>query len=251
MAKTAKSAKSAKTDRQAVVDKMLAQQKSAERARGYKIVGVCVVIGLLIVGAAAYRPVKDWWDLRAFEDIDVSDIGAAASVCGEIGTEPAEGNQDHVPEGTPVTPVAAPPAFGQHWETWEPMDRKFYTPADRPELGKLIHNLEHGFTILWYDETAADDPEMVSQIKAIATKYEGTDNLRLKFKAAPWLAEDGDAFPDGQHIAFTHWSVGGTGDDASGEQVGVTQYCSEPSGAALEDFMLEYPYMDSPEPDAV
>jgi len=60
-----------------------------------------------------------------------------------------------------------------------------------------------------------------------------------------------DAEFDGQHIAFTHWSNGGTGDSATGEQVGVWQYCSEPSGAALKSFMEEYPYMDSPEPGAV
>ena len=246
----AKTSRTEKTERQAKVDKLLAQQKSAERARGLKIVGVCVVVALVIVGAAAYRPIKDWWDLRAFNDIDLSNIGGPASVCGKISTVPAEGNQDHVPAGTPLDLTGNPPAMGQHYETWEPMSRKFYSTADRPDLGFLIHNLEHGFTILWYDETAAGDDEMMDQIKAIAQKYRGTDNLRLKFKAVPWLEEDGEPFPDGQHIAFTHWSVGGTGDDATGEQVGVTQYCSEPSGAALQQFMLDYPYMDSPEPDA-
>jgi hypothetical protein len=33
--------------------------------------------------------------------------------------------------------------------------------------------------------------------------------------------------------------------------VGVFQYCSKPSGAALKTFMLDYPYTDSPEPDAM
>ena len=35
---------------------------------------------------------------------------------------------------------------------------------------------------------------------------------------------------------------------AADAQVGVWQYCSDVSGAALEDFMLKYPYTDSPEP---
>ena len=38
-----------------------------------------------------------------------------------------------------------------------PIDERFYTKDSRPELEALVHNLEHGFTILWYDETAADD----------------------------------------------------------------------------------------------
>ena len=29
------------------------------------------------------------------------------------------------------------------------------------------------------------------------------------------------------------------------------QYCSDVSGAALDTFMTDYPYMDSPEPNAV
>ena len=35
--------------------------------------------------------------------------------------------------------------------------RKFYTSDDRPAVATLVHNLEHGFTLLWYDETIADD----------------------------------------------------------------------------------------------
>ena len=35
------------------------------------------------------------------------------------------------------------------------------------------------------------------------------------------------------------------------KQVGAFQYCSAPSGAALEDFMKKYPYFDSPEPGAM
>ena len=92
---------------------------------------------------------------------------------------------------------------------------------------------------------------MMADIEAIADKYRGTDNFRLKFKAAPWLADDGAAFPEGQHVAFTHWSAGGTGQAATGEQLGVWQYCSAPSGAAVKAFMEKYPYVDSPEPDAM
>ena len=59
--------KPAKSDRQAVIDQIRKQQKGADRKRGLAIVGVCVVIALLIIGAAAYQPIKQWWDLRQFE----------------------------------------------------------------------------------------------------------------------------------------------------------------------------------------
>ena len=88
------------------------------------------------------------------------------------------------------------------------MARKFYTAQDRPALGTLVHNEEHGYTILWYDDSVAGDSTQMAQIRAIADKFAGTSDLRDKFKAVPWTEKDGKPFPSGQHIAFTHWSVG-------------------------------------------
>ena len=244
-------AKKAKTDRQAVIDSIRSQQSRSEQRRGLAIVGVCVLVAVLIVGAAAFKPVKDWWDLRAYAASSLSEIGAKPSVCQDVTTQPAEGNQDHVDVGTPMTYPESPPAFGTHWNMWDSMDRKLYTTSDRPELGELVHNLEHGFTILWYDETIADDSDAMAELRGIASKLEGTTNLRDKFKAVPWTSEDGKPFPDGQHVACTHWSVGGAGETDPSKQVGVWQYCSGLSGDALETFMTDYPYMDSPEPNAV
>ena len=242
-------------DRRAVVDQMRKKQKNADRRRNFAIVGVCVLIAVLILGAAAGPILKDKWDQRAFDDQDVADIGAAASVCQDIETKKADGNQDHVPVGQQVEYSTAPPAFGAHWNEAgvapAPFTRKLYTD-DRPELESLVHNLEHGYTILWYDESIADDGAQMDLIEAIADKYAGdSGDMRDKFIAAPWTSEDGDAFPDDQHIAFTHWSVGGEGETAADKQQGIFQYCSEVSGEALDSFMDEYPYFDSPEPDAM
>ena len=183
--------KSSKSDRQAVIDEIRKKQKGAEKRRGYAIVGVCSLVALLIVVAAAYRPVKNWWDLRKFQDIDLASIGAPASVCGEITTKPATGNNDHVPTNSQVTYESAPPAFGAHWNEQgvapAPFNRKYYTENDRPELESLVHNLEHGYTILWYDESIADDADELNLINGIADKFRSDDdNLRLKFIAAPW-----------------------------------------------------------------
>ncbi len=258
----AKTPKSAKTDRQAVIDDLRRKQKGAERRRGFAIVGVCALIALVIIGAAAYRPVADYFDQRQFADLELNAIGAPASACGEVTTETAEGSNEHVPTGQQVTYTQSPPAFGPHWAEGvdtdnlapAPFDRKFYTAADRPELESLVHNTEHGYTVLWYDETAAADEKTLDTIRAIATKFSGSSNLRAKFIAAPWTAADDKEhegeWPEGQHVAFTHWSAGGEGETDAAKQVGVWQYCSEPSGAALEEFMLDYPYLDSPEPGA-
>jgi hypothetical protein len=248
-------AKQAKSDRQKVIDDIRKKQKGAEKRRGFMIVGVCILVALLIVGAAAYRPVKDWWDLRGFNDLDLAKIGAPASSCDEVTTKKAEGSNNHVETDTPVAYTDAPPAFGPHWNEYgvapAPMSDKFYLADERPELESLVHNLEHGYTIVWYDETVADDPAAVTELRAVAKKFPGTDNYRYKFIAAPWTSDDADGakFPDGKHVAYTHWSAGGEGEEDAEKQVGVWQYCGEFSGAALEDFMLEYPYLDSPEPN--
>lgn len=249
-------AKPAKTDRQAVIDQMRKQQKSAERRRGAVIVTVCVVIALGIIGAAAVPILKDKWDQRQFDNTALKDLGAAASACQEITTKAAEGNQAHVPVGQQVEYPESPPAFGEHWNEAgvapAPFSKKFYTEDDRPELESLVHNLEHGYTILWYDETIADDDAAVEEIEGITRKF-GDENFRDKIIAAPWLKSDetGAKFPEGQHVAMTHWSAGGAGVTDTTKQVGVWQYCSAASGAALEDFIEKYPYLDSPEPDAM
>lgn len=247
----------APNNRRAVIDDIRKKQKGADRRRGFAIVGVCALIAILIVGAAAFRPVKDWWDERQFNDVQLADIGAPASACEKITTKKADGNQQHVPTGTAVDYTTAPPAFGAHWNEQGvapvAMEKKFYAWSERPELEALVHNLEHGYTIVWYDQTVDDDSEEISQLRAIASKFPGSSNWRYKFKIVPWLPTDegGKKFPDGKHIAITHWSAGGSGETDTAKQVGVFQYCSSVSGTAIKEFMTKYPYTDSPEPAAM
>lgn len=251
--------KSVKSDRQAVIDEIRKKQKGADRRRGFAIIGVCSLIAVVILGLAVYPIIKRNLDLREFNGLNLEEIGAKASVCGEVTKKKADGNSDHVDEDQQVTYPDAPPAFGSHWNVSglapATFERKFYTAGDRPELESLVHNLEHGYTILWYDETIAADDDVLNTIEGIADKFTSDDeNFRMKFIAAPWTAEDeaeSGEFPEGQHIAFTHWSAGGNGETDTSKQKGIWQYCSEVSGAALQTLMEDYPYTDSPEPDAM
>lgn len=253
----AKPSKSERSERQKVIDDIRRKQKRAANRQGTMIVAICVVVALGIIGAAAYKPIKDWVDNQKYKGKSLSDIGAAASVCQPIITRDAGKAQQHVPEGTTVTYDYAPPAYGKHWNVAgvapAPMEQRFYAESDPIRLEQLVHNLEHGYTILWYDQTAAANSTFMDQIKGIARVLDANDtNNRLSFKAVPWTAADQKqvkqgqptSFPDGEHIAFTHWTAGGT----TGKALGVWQYCSAPSGAALDDFMKKYPYTDAPEP---
>jgi hypothetical protein len=250
-------AKPAKTDRKAVIEEMRKKQKSADRRRGTVIVTVCVLAAVGIIAAAVVPILLDKREDSKLDSVALDKIGSAASVCQKVTTKPADGNQNHVPVDTKVDYADAPPAFGAHWNQAglapAAFARKFYTADDRPALEALVHNLEHGYTILWYDDTIAKDEAALDDVEAIARKFSGSDDLRDKFIAAPWTADDenGTKFPDGQHIAFTHWSAGGDGETDTKKQVGAFQYCSGVSGDALSSFMDEYPYTDSPEPNAM
>ncbi len=247
----AKSSKNARSDRQKVVEEMRAKQKAAERRRGTIIVVACVLVAVGIVAAAAIGPILDHVRTSKFSGKPLTEIGAPAAVCQPVITKPANGQQQHLADGAQVSYPDSPPAFGQHYITPDAMARKFYTADDRPALGTLVHNEEHGYTILWYDDSVAKDSTKMAQIKAIADKFAGTSDLRDKFKAVPWTSSDGSPLPSGQHVAFTHWSVGGTQNAAQGsaKQVGVWQFCSDVSGDALQTYMTDYPFSDSPEPN--
>jgi hypothetical protein len=253
----AKTTKSARTDRQAVIEQMRKKQKSADRRRNSVIIVVCVAIAVAIVAYPTYTILRDKHEAAKFDNVALSDIGAPASVCGDITTKKATGNQEHVPVGTTVNYTDAPPAFGKHWNAAgiapAPFSRKFYSADDRPQLEALVHNLEHGYTLMWYDQTIAKNSDALAEVKAISEKFGGGEDPRHKFIAVPWLPTDegGASFPNGEHVAFTHWSAGGINVTDPSKQQGVFQYCSKVSGAALDSFMQKYPYFDSPEPTSM
>jgi len=157
----------------------------------------------------------------------------------------------HEPVGQKILYPDAPPADGPHWGNYLQGSelRHFYSTDDRPPVERLVHSLEHGHTILWYDKTIADDSSALADVQAIAKKFPSNSDPTDKFIAAPWTSADGKAFPGGKHVALTHWSMGGTNGNPDGQQ-GVWEYCSKVSGAVVEKFMQDYPYSDSPEPNA-
>jgi hypothetical protein len=257
--------KSPSKDRRAVINDIRKKQGRAERVRGAAIIGVCLAIAVLMVGAAAWGPITGFIKDSEYDEVALQDIGKSpeAAGCQKIIETKADGNQNHIATGTEQTYTTAPPAFGPHWNEANvapaDMSRKFYTADDRPDLEALVHNLEHGYTIIWYDETVSEDE--LDEIRAIGQKFSGTSNFRYKFIAAPWTAADaketavaGDKkteFPDGTHIAMTHWYADPANPTEASTQKGIFQYCEGVSGEAVKDFMTTYPYTDTPEPQAM
>ena len=240
-------------ERRERVERLQREAKAHERRRTLAVFSVCVVVALIIVGAAGWTIWQDQNERDEISGRELADIGTAATEagCSTIDEAHATGAGEHVTSG-PIDYDVTPPSFGPHRPETAPSGIHFYEVSDRPEVEQLVHNLEHGWTIVWYDEDIADS--QLKQIRATAEKFDtfGSDP-KYNVIFAPWTADDGEPISDGKSIAFTHWSVHQPTYDPSfyqGGEVeswGQSQYCESFSGAALEDFMKRYPYDDAPE----
>jgi len=235
-------------ERRAMVEKMRQEQARKERLRSMLILGVSVVIVVGLLLAALIPYLKDQHAKNKVAGTPVQKLGASLSAasCGTVITKAPTGTQrsgasgNHVNTGTKITYDAAPPAFGQHWPNFltGPEIRNFYSPQDRPEVERLVHSLEHGHTMVWYDGTIKTSSQEYKDLQAIAAKYANTTTY---VNVVPWKSTDGAAFPSGKHVAMTHWTAKGS------DQEGVWQYCGKASGAAISSFVKKYPNSDAPE----
>ena len=223
-----------------------AARKKEQRNRTIRLLVICVVLAALLLAYPVYLFVDDY---RA-RNADLATIGAdvAAAACDAPTEAPASGNQDHVPDGTRVTYTEFPPAFGQHYQSPAPFTKRFYRMADRPPVETLLHNLEHGYTVLWYRENAPRN--VIRDAERAAKTFGGDDyNPADKFIAAPWSDADGGAFPEGKNVVLSRWTANPQDPGDVTRQLGVRQACGQLSGQAVKDFMAKYPFSSSPEPN--
>lgn len=233
------------TERRAMVEQMRAEQARKERMRSLAILGTCMLVVIGLLGIAVVKYVQDQRAENKVKNLAISKIGDTKAVasCDAVKTTKTDKNQTHVPAPTPITYNDAPPAFGPHRPTPAPFGRPFYT-SDRPEIAELVHNEEHGFTIAWYDDTAAADKDQMTALKQIAQKYQ---DAKQKFIAAPWHSSDGDSFPDGKHIALTRWSADKDKPTDESKQRGNWEYCGSVSGEAISEFFKMWTEDEAPE----
>ncbi len=100
----------------------------------------------------------------------------------------------HAPDGTEVEYNSNPPTSGPHYA--QPLPAGFYDPQADPDNvafhvphpeGHLVHNLEHGYVIFWYNCSLLTDVEcaqLKDEIRAVM------DVDPLKVIAFPWDSTD-------------------------------------------------------------
>ncbi|MDQ4035289.1 MAG: DUF3105 domain-containing protein [Chloroflexota bacterium] len=123
-------------------------------------------------------------------------------------TQPDDGNQ-HVPVGTTCRSAEAPcgpdpysslPATsGPHWDpsgvaAWG----AYSTPQNESQL---VHNLEHGGIVIWYDPDALDDAEVAELTDFVEGQVASGLSGRFKFILSPW----GGSEDLGAAVAVTAW----------------------------------------------
>jgi hypothetical protein len=238
-------------DRKARIAEMQKIERDRERRVRLQIIAGCAVLLLVLAAGIGYA----FLDARKNQpDVAIKAIGVSASAasCSPATTDKATGSGKHV--GGPDSPSTfrvkystVPPSTGPHFTQPEVSDRKFFTAADRPRIETLVHNLEHGYTILWYDQSAGEAKK--AELENLAKDANKIDAASGKFIVSAWDPSYGP-LPAGKKFALSHWSASFDADGKIVSQAGHRQLCGDLSGEVVNSFIQKYPRTSSPEPSA-
>lgn len=143
-------------------------------------------------------------------------IDATEAGCGPVEKFPSQGEK-HVAEGAGHPAYNSdPPTSGPHYEL--PAQPGFYTTPLAPEA--LVHNLEHGQIVIWYNPDA--DGLVLTQIEILAQQEQ------VATVAAPYEGVSGVTT-----LVITAWQH--------------SQACESPSQEVMDDFRRQF-QGHSPEP---
>lgn len=136
------------------------REQRRARARQQRVKSKFIQGGLIVVALLAFG-YAGWLILRP-------QVGEAVPVL----------SSGHVSEGEPLNITGAdPPTSGDHYAS--PLPAKFYHETDLAGLppnpdGYLIHNLEHGYIIFWYNCALVEDCDALkSQIQSVMDETNG------------------------------------------------------------------------------
>jgi uncharacterized protein DUF3105 len=197
------------------------QLRARRRAEKTRTITLAVVIGAVLVAAAAYFV---WNGVKASptnptSTLTASDLGRAV---------PLLTDTSHVEEGTDPGPYNSdPPTSGRHYAN--PAQGGFYNndPFPSHPEGYLVHSLEHGYIIFWYNcdllnESACAD--LKSQIRDVMNQENN-----LKVIAFPWPSLD-------VPLVVTSW----------GQIMEMETFDPQKAAAFVETFRNHAPEPDAP-----
>lgn len=98
--------------------------------------------------------------------------------------------RSHLPEGSKIEYKFNPPTSGDHYSSW--IIKGFF---DEPRAdGSLVHSLEHGYTIIWYD-----CEQKVTWLQVVGTAYAQGMSMTAGSEGSPsaHLSDMPKSFSDG------------------------------------------------------
>lgn len=237
--------KTASVNRRETIEAMRRQQRAAERRKTLTFVTIAVVLGLALIAAVVIPAVLKDRNDPAKKALASLGVATAAAGCSATITDPRTAAQvtadgSHTDAGKKVTYDMVPPSAGPHDANFVTNPPTFYSTKDVPAIERVVHSLEHGYTLMWYDSTIKD--KELQTVRDIAKRADAEKVTTGRFIAVP-LDETRGKLPDGKHIALTHW--GSAGNDRT---KAFREVCAAPSGAAVEAFIQAHPASAAPEP---
>ncbi len=158
--------------------------KAARRRRLQMVFGAVLVV--LILGAGAAFAVMSMEDDGGGEQVasgdttipprQETDLKKAADAAGcTLVKADNEGAGHEEKEYTAADYKQNPPTSGTHFPTW--YDDGIYAPGDTPELGRLVHTLEHGRIDIQYKK--GTDATTVAQLETLYNEMDGGYHMLL------------------------------------------------------------------------
>lgn len=189
-----------KQQRRAAEEARRREQQKAARKRNL----VTLVIAVVVLGVVVGLVISN-------RDGDDAAIAAGSVSEREAGCTPIEEHEIEGQEHVEVTPQYGtnPPTSGNHLQT--PASPGFFEEAVDP--GALVHNMEHGQIIFWYDPDAPD--EVIDTLEGVVDQeFEAS-------LAVPW-----DEIESPHTFAMTAW--------------GASQHCRQVSQEVVDAFREQF-----------
>lgn len=195
-------------DRRARLEELRKQQRAAERRKNLLFVGGAVVVALALI-AAALIPAY-------LHDQSVAAKNKAGHQAKPTAAEKAAGcdgvHNDKIDKGGAHTsqPIdyskekfgdtrggtpPIPPSSGRHNQVSLGDTNRFYPLSEKPRPERAVHNLEHGYVVVWYDDKLPAD--QVDQLHTMAT----AGNLSRLLVVGWWQGD----LPANKHVVLTSW----------------------------------------------
>lgn len=226
----------ANKDRRSRLDEMRRQQRAVERRKNLMTLGAAVVVFLLLVGTVVILAVNKAHEndakkhrvsnqLKAEKKEGHQSKPTAAETkdgCLGVHTDPLSPPGKHVTNEIDYTKekygdtaggtAPIPPTGGSHNAVSLGVKTRFYPLADKPRPERAVHNLEHGFVVIWYDSKVP--AAQVQLLQAMAN-----DPSMDRLLVVGWWQSD---LPSDKHVVITSWSK--------------TDRCSSMDTAAAREF---------------